>query len=109
MYKRLSFKIIIIIFLIIISNLSTISLVKTSKINNLDNDECYGFIIPLPSGEDTTYETFKNSKVRFLINDLLRENVEVFWTLESFIVECKSFFINNSILEFQKGTFIYGF
>jgi hypothetical protein len=109
MQQRISFKIIIVIFLLFFNNLSTISLVKTSKINSIDNGECYGFIIPLPSGEDTTYETFKNSKVRFLINDLLRENVEVFWTLDSFIAECKSFFIDKSILEFNKGTFIVPF
>ena len=40
--------------------------------------DCYGFIVPLPSGKNTSYETFLNSKARHLINDLLRENITVY-------------------------------
>jgi len=54
----------------------------------IDND-CYGFVIPLPSGEDSTYETFKNSKVRHLINDLLREGITVYWSSCDFSVLSK--------------------
>jgi len=41
----------------------------------------YGFLIPLPSGNDTTVETLQNSRSRVLVNDLLREKVDVYWTI----------------------------
>ena len=67
---------IILITSIIISSNSYIILIAEDN-NNFDfskNELCYGYIIPLPSGKDSTHETFQNSKVRFLVNDLLREN-----------------------------------
>ena len=70
----------------------------------------YGFIIPLPSGKDTSYETFLNSKVRHLINDLLRENLTVYWSTENFNALIKN--IHNEIIEdqlFKKGDFIIPF
>lgn len=51
-----------------------------------DSNQIYGFIIPLPSGNDTTSETFQNSRSRVLVNDLLRENITVYWATEQ--VDC---------------------
>jgi len=103
------FKNILIIFILLSSNLFLTTIVKTNNIDISNTDECYGYIIPLPSGYDTTYETFQNSKVRFLINDLLRENVEVFWSLDSFFANCKSLSEKNLFREFQKGSFVIPF
>lgn len=103
------YKTILIIFIILSSNILSATIVKTNSIEYIKSDECYGYIIPLPEGSDTTYETFKNSKVRFLINDLLRENVNVFWSINQFITKCKSVSNNIIIKEFPKGSFIIPF
>ncbi len=112
MYQNILLRNIIVICLILSTNLFIISIAENSdniSINNNINEICYGYIIPLPSGKDTTYETFQNSKVRFMINDLLRENIDVFWSLESFTAFSKSFNTNKSLIEFQQGTFIIPF
>lgn len=102
------YKNIFLICLIILSNLYVVSSVKNDITNN-NEESCFGYIIPLPSGKDTTYETLQNSKVRFLINDLLREKIDVFWSNESFNTLCKSFSNNVSMIKFEKGTFIVPF
>ncbi len=43
------------------------------------SEPCYGFVIPLPAGEFIADETLRNSRMRELVNDLLRDNVSVFW------------------------------
>jgi len=108
--KNLSlYKTTIIIFMILSTSVFIPKIVKTEIIENNNFEACYGYIIPLPGGYDTTYETFKNSKVRFLINDLLRENIDVFWSLESFNTTCKTIFNNTLNKNFPKGSFIIPF
>ena len=89
-----------------------ISLSKNNiTLTNNINQNCYGFIIPLPAGEDSTYETFLNSKTRNIINDLLRENLIVYWLsqdisiLSSIIKDTSAGEINS----FKKGDFIIPF
>ena len=73
--------------------------------------DCYGFIIPLPAGKDSTYETFQNCKVRHLINDLLRENIIVYWSSDTFSAPTKEINNDSDIVErfFKKGDFIIPF
>jgi len=73
--------------------------------------DCYGFIIPLPAGKDSTYETFQNSKVRHLINDLLRENVTVYWSSCTFSAISKEINNESDVVErcYKKGDFIIPF
>lgn len=73
--------------------------------------DCYGFVVPLPSGEDSTYETFQNSKVRHLINDLLRENVSVYWSSCHFSAMSKEMNNESDVVErcYKKGDFIIPF
>ena len=73
--------------------------------------DCYGFVVPLPSGEDSTYESFQNSKVRHLINDLLRENVTVYWSSCNFSAMSKEINNESNIEErcYKKGDFIIAF
>ena len=81
-------------------------------IEYIDGDEsCTGFIIPLPAGNDTTIETLVNSRARFLVNDLLRENVDVFWTLKPGSAMCISLTENMPAKEvqFERGAFIVPF
>ena len=80
-----------------ILSICCVLLIFTSGINgyvrgiHIENNSCYGIIISLPQGEDTTNETFENSRTRYLINDLLRENISVYWLLYNFSAECKYF------------------
>ena len=72
--------------------------------------DCYGFIIPLPAGTDTTEETFENSRVRQLVNDLLRENIPVFWAAENFTTTTMTINTNSTATTMHpKGTFIIPF
>ena len=72
---------------------------------------CYGFIIPLPQGEDSTFETFANSKVRHLINDLLRENITVYWSEKDFLATSRPLNFSSDIqnIYYKKGAFIIPF
>ncbi len=99
-------KIIIISFILIVSSFGNF----TAK-NNIENNTIYyGVIVPLPSGDDTTVETFENSRVRVMINDLLRLNITVFWSNENFTALSKRFDSNvTTELLFIKGTFIIPF
>jgi hypothetical protein len=99
-------KIIIISFILIVSSFGSF----TAK-NNIENNTIYyGVIVPLPSGEDTTNETFENSRVRVMINDLLRLNITVFWSNENFTALSKRFDSNVTTKPFfKKGTFIIPF
>ena len=75
-----------------------------------DESDCYGIIIPLPHGNDTTSVTFEISKVSHLINDLLRLNIEVFQVKKDFKAFCKSLDSDNSgDFFFTKGTFFVPF
>ena len=71
----------------------------------------YGYIIPLSYGEYTSDETFEDSKVRNLINDLLRLNMTVYWSLKNFSVLSKSFDDYDSAQEniFNRGSFVIPF
>ena len=79
--------------------------------NEITDDNCYGFVVPLPSGIDSTDETFQNSKVRHLINDLLRENVTVYWSSCEFSAISKEMNTESEIVErgFNKGDFVISF
>lgn len=79
---------------------------------NLSNNSiCYGFIVPLPQGKDTTNETFEDSQLRNMINDLLRDNVSVFWSKKDFSALSQSLNLDGFIEEknYKKGAFIIPF
>jgi len=73
--------------------------------------ESYGFLVPLPAGNDTTQETIVNGDVRNMINDLLREHIPVYWAATDFSADTKE--INDeSVIRtntYPKGTFIIPF
>jgi len=98
-----------IICILLSSNLFSLSIAEINNKNNSTDELCFGYIIPLPSGKDNTYETLQNSKARFLINDLLRENIEVFWTINTLITDVMTLYKNKSKIEFEKGAFIIPF
>jgi hypothetical protein len=99
--------IITIISILLISSSFETFKAKNSVENNIF---FYGLIVPLPSGQDTTIETFENSRVRNLINDLLRLNITVFWSNEDFTALSKRLDSNQTeVFEYKKGAFIIPF
>ena len=79
--------------------------------NNKENYTLYyGIIVPIPSGEDTTIETFENSRIINMINDLLRLEITVYWSNENFTALSRRFDSNETLeLSYNKGTFIIPF
>jgi hypothetical protein len=72
---------------------------------------CYGFVVPLPQGEDTTLETFEDSRVRHMINDLLREDISVYWSETDFSALSKTLNTHGYVQEIlhKKGAFVIPF
>lgn len=81
------------------------------QIQLVDQNEIYGFVIPLPAGNDTTFETLLNSRSRVLINDLLRENITVYWTMEDITIIVSLIKGPSSVFDLflSKGGFIIPF
>ena len=75
------------------------------------SSHCYGFLVPLPAGTDTTQETFVNSQARQLINDLLRERIMVYWSAEDFSAQSQIISSGSPIenIFYKKGAFIIPF
>lgn len=119
-YKKISFYLTVAFLIFLLTNTFTITSIQNSiefvngKNTKLDfNNEqyiCFGFIIPLPSGNDSTYETFLTTKTMNLINDLLREDIYVYWSNESFLTLSAEIGINKiKNNSFEKGDFIVPF
>jgi len=91
--------------------LSTTNIIFAKETTKEDISSCYGLIIPLPHGKDTTIETFQDTKVRNYINDLLREKIDVFWISEDINVLSSPFKDGSKrdTKEFIKGSFIVPF
>ncbi|MFO8077557.1 MAG: hypothetical protein R6U21_02795 [Thermoplasmatota archaeon] len=79
--------------------------------SSLDELSYYGFIIPVPSETHTTQETVTQSRIFFLINDLLRENISVAWIHEEKTIKCSLFpWLNSSLNKtIHKGDFFVPF
>ena len=84
-----------ILVLISVSFPVTQEFTQSKPLSEEDSNQIYGFIIPLPSGNDTPFETLQNSRSRVLVNDLLRENITVYWATEQ--VDC----LVSPILDFK--------
>jgi len=108
-YRVIIKKIITILIIILFINLSTviskeieqntkINLYGIEKVDNNISNNCYGFVIPLPSGNDSTYETFLNTKVRNLVNDLLREKIDIYWLQNFKYIDSKSIIMYFTII-----------
>lgn len=74
----------------------------------------YGFIVTLINHNNDYYRNEVNSKIRHLINDLLREKILIYWTAEDITINVKKI-LNGEIsdqeseLFFEKGSFIIPF
>jgi len=65
---------------------------------------CYGFIASLVECENKTVENQLNCKIKHMVNDLLREQIPVYWTTTNLMV-----LTNELEQNFEKGTFIIPF
>ena len=101
----------ILICLVLTTGMIYVPVVNPYKEYISGDELCVGFLITLPASNDTTTETMINSRVRFLVNDLLRENVGVFWTLEPGSAMCKSLTreMPTKEIQFERGAFIVPF
>ncbi|MCK4364566.1 MAG: hypothetical protein KAW45_00790 [Thermoplasmatales archaeon] len=101
----------IICFLLVICFLIP-PLTNCTAISVLDEDsKCYGFIVTYV--DQGTYPIIDriNCKIRHLINDLLREQIPIYWTAEDINVDIKK--MNSSYISqnklFEPGSFIIPF
>ena len=70
----------------------------------------YGFIIPMTGYENAIIENQITCKNRHLANDLLREQIPVFWASEYFTAYITDITLSNEEeMFFEKGTFIIPF
>ncbi len=70
----------------------------------------FGFIIPMTGYENATIENQITCKNRHLANDLLREQIPVFWSSENFSAYITDIKLSNyEEMFFEKGTFIVPF
>jgi len=77
---------------------------------NGDSDEFFGFLIPDLDYEDDEFENLVYRNMMNLINDLLRENITVYWVTSNISMNVFNLFDNNSqIMEFREGSFIVPF
>jgi parallel beta-helix repeat protein len=78
-----------------------------TEIGHLEN--CYGYAIPLVRGENIPTTSIQQS-IAYLINDLLRMNISVFWVSADFSAVTIRF-SDNSLENrvFEKGTYIVSF
>lgn len=95
------------------SNLINHSIVQSSSLETLDSTS-YGFIVSLINHNNDYYRNEVNCKIRHLINDLLREEIPVYWTAENITINVKKI-LNGEIsdeeseLFFERGSFIIPF
>ncbi len=106
LYKRTFSFVIIICFL-------TLSFSQNIASSEPSGDSlCYGFIASLVDHENETIESQINCRIRQMINDLLREQVPVYWTAENItalIREIGDDVIAENEMFFEKGTFVVPF
>lgn len=104
----------VIVFLILFTLLST-SIINNcvSTLETKDNSYqiCYGFIVPNFTDENNDIKEQMNYKIKNLVNDLLREEISVYWTTVNQTILVKK--INNTeeptTKFFEKGAFILKF
>jgi len=100
----------IILFLVVISS-STLSVMNcVSSYNTKDEAFFYGFVISYVKLDNLTIESQINEDISHMINDLLRENLSVYWTADDKNLTIKE--LNNSEeknMLFEKGSFIIPF
>lgn len=97
---------------IIEKSVSTKDANKNDCITNSKYDVgCYGFVVSPIKCENLTFEDQINCKIRQMINDLLREQISVFWTTTSSAASIKeiSDTENGKDMLFEKGTFVIPF
>jgi hypothetical protein len=104
-YKKI-FSSLIVIFLLFLSfNHSS-----ASKVYN-EEDKSYGFIITYERVGNFTIIDQINCKIRHMINDVLREKINVYWTAENITAKISKIYpkFNNESKFFESGSFIIPF
>ena len=69
-----------------------------------EDKECHGFIVSLIKHENSSFENQINCRIKHMINDLLSEQITVYWTTTKISV-----LTDEKVLSFDKGAFIIPF
>ncbi len=81
-----------------------------ASIENEDSDQFFGFLIPDFDYEDDEYENLVYRNIMNLINDLLRENISVYWITNNISMNVFNLYDDHSqLMEFREGCFIVPF
>ena len=87
--------------------------VGSESINDMSSEEprCYGFIIPLPTGNEISENHDLQFEVMNLINDLIRLNISVYWTFSDLSLQTVNTIDKeeSELRFFNKGAFIVPF
>jgi len=109
--KHIKIMSVILIGIIFITSFSS-AIAFNRNTKNMENSglECYGFIVKLVKNNIYTNDQF-NCKIRHMINDILREDFQVYWTSENITVDVKDMNTNITLenLFFERGSFIIPF
>jgi len=108
--KELSKKILSLLFIIcfLILPISQISAASNPGKDTL----CYGFIAPMFSHEDEIIENQINNRIRHMVNDLLREQIPVYWTstnITTTVGELVCDVVYDNGMFFGKGSYVIPF
>lgn len=94
-------------FAILFSITILLSSINVYGFDKTKNSSCYGFIIPNYMSTNKTYENHIYCKTRNLINDLLDQNITVFWTAKRLNASVKKLKDSRVVnLSFEKGSFV---
>jgi len=98
---------------LIILSFLTMSISQCAAYNRSNGDTlCYGFISPLFTCENETIENQINCRIRNMVNDLLREQIPVYWTstnITTVVREIDADIVVEKSMSYEKGSFIVPF
>ncbi len=83
----------------------------TGEFKKNDEEVYYGFIVSLPMDDEDNYDNYEQQKiVRYMVNDLLRNNISVYWVSSNFTAVSSTMFSNSFFQNnYKMGDFIIPF
>jgi glutamine amidotransferase-like uncharacterized protein len=102
--------ILLILNLLCLSVLSSPLVNSESNVKSPDSGQIFGFVIPLLKTENYSQDLKVNNRIRHMVNDFLREKLDVYWASKNFTSDVNT--INDELIEqkfFREGSFIIPF
>jgi len=110
-FTSLKNKIICILLIVLLTVPISQGISKNIAIEKTDVDSlCYGFVVPLVEYVNDTVENLVNCEIKNMVNDILREQIPVYWASTDFNASIMNIDSENETeMSFKKGTFIIPF